>query len=324
MIETIKHLIKGEDIGTQIYDRHNKQVINERRPLKEHLEAELMYFDPIDKLDEKGFVRHELLTESIHMGHVNNKEKSVSKIPGFIKFYDIDMSQFQKEKPEEFRTFNDFFIREIKEGVRPIASPDDPLVVTSAADCRLTVFNSLEETTNLWIKGKKFSFEKLLNYDKELTDHFRNGSVANFRLAPQDYHRYHTPVAGTIEKITTVGGTLYSVKPKAINSEIDVLGENERDIIVINGANGIGKIAFVAIGAERVGRVTTFKKEGDVLKKGDELGYFSYGGSDVLVIFENKVKWDDDLMEKSLNGMETMLHVNERIGVFEFNGPTDF
>jgi len=60
------------------------------------------------------------------------------------------------------------------------------------------------------------------------------------------------------------------------------------------------------------------------LKKGDELGYFSYGGSDVVVIFENKVKWDDDLMEKSLNSMETMLHVNERIGVFEFNGPTDF
>jgi len=323
MIETIKHLIKGEDIGTQIYDRHNKQVINERRPLKEVLEDALMYSDPIDKLDERGLVRHELLTESIHAGHVNNKEKSASKIPGFIKYFEINMSQFQKEKPEEYRTFNDFFIREVKEGVRPVASPDDPLVVTSAADCRLTVFNSLEETKDLWLKGKKFSFEKLLNHDKELTDHFRNGSVANFRLAPQDYHRFHTPVAGTIERITNVGGTLYSVQPKATKSEVDVLGENERDIIVINGANGIGKVAYVAIGAEKVGRVTTLKKEGAVLKKGEEIGYFSYGGSDVVVIFEKKVKWDDDLMEHSLNGMETLLNVNERIGVFEFNGPTD-
>ena len=323
MIQTIKHIIKGEDIGMQIYDRHNKQVINERAPLGEYLEDTLMYSDPIDKIDERGIVRHDLLTESIHMGHVNNKEKSASKIPSFIKFFDIDMNQFQKEKPEEYRTFNDFFIREVKKEKRPIASPDDPLVVTSAADCRLTVFNSLEETTNLWIKGKKFSFEKLLNHDKELTDHFRNGSVANFRLASQDYHRFHTPVAGTIERITNVEGTLYSVEPQAINSKIDVLGENERDIIVINGANGIGKVAFVAIGAERVGRVTTLKKEGAVLKKGDELGYFSYGGSDVVAIFENKVKWDDDLMEHSLNSMETLLNVNERIGVFEFNGPTD-
>jgi len=323
MMQTIKHLVKGEDIGTQIYDRKNKQVINERRPVKEHLEAELMYQKPIDKLDEDGIVRHELLTESIHMGHEKNQEKSAKGIPDFIKFYDIDMTQFQKEKPEDFRTFNDFFIREVKSEKRPIASPNDPNIVTSAADCRLIVFNSLEETKDLWIKGKKFSFEKLLNHDQALTEHFRYGSVANFRLAPQDYHRFHSPVAGTIERITNVGGTLYSVKPKAINSEIDVLGENERDIIVIDGANGIGKVAFVAIGAERVGRVTTLRKEGATLQKGDELGYFSYGGSDVLCIFEKKVKWDQDLMEKSLNGMETMLHVNERIGTFDLNEQAD-
>ena len=322
-MQMIKHIIKGEDIGTQIYDRKNKQVINERRPIKEHLEAEWMYTSPIDKLDEEGIVRHELLTESIHMGHEKNKEKSAKGIPDFIKFYDIDMTQFQKEKPEDFRTFNDFFIREVKAEKRPIASPNDPNVITSAADCRLIVFNSLEETKDLWIKGKKFSFEKLLNHDTTLTEHFRYGSVANFRLSPQDYHRFHSPVAGTIEKITNVGGTCYSVQPKAIKSEVDVLGENERDIIVIDGAHGIGKVAYVAIGAEKVGRVTTLKKEGAVLMKGDELGYFSYGGSDVLVLFEKKVKWDEDLLEKSLNGMDTLLNVNERIGTFDLTEQTD-
>lgn len=315
-MDTLNRIVQHE-VGPKLYDRKTQTVVHERLPLKPWLEVEVMYSRPVDLLDNTGVVRDALVNESIHSGHEYNKESSVKYIPDFIKFYEIDMSQFQKENPSDYKTFNDFFIREVKPGKRPVSDPEDNTVIVSAADCRLVVFNSFEETKDLWIKGKRFSFEKLLNYDKALMEHFREGYVVNFRLAPQDYHRFHSPIAGRIKDIVTVGGTTYSVKTKALESEIDVLGENERDIIVIEGAEGIGKVAYVAIGAERVGRVTSIVKQGDLVKKGDELGFFSYGGSDIVVLFEKKVIWDEDLREYSLQGIETMVWANERIGKFQ-------
>ena len=321
-MQAVKNLINS-DVGPKLYDRKTKQTGNERISRHMYLRMEVMYSRPMDAIDRSNFVRHKLVTESIDYGHRNNQPESVDQIPEFIEFFETDMTQFKREKPEEYKTFNDFFTREIKEGARPVAEPEDNSIVVSAADSRLVVFDSLEESENLWIKGEKFSFEKLLGHDEALANIFRKGVLANFRLAPQDYHRFHTPVAGRIEHIKTLGGTTYSVEPCAIKSDVDVLGDNERDVIVIDAGEN-GKVAFVAIGAMAVGRVTTVIKEGDTVKKGDELGYFSFGGSDVVVLFEKFIKWDDDLKEYSKQGIETLITCNQRIGQYQPKGKTEF
>lgn len=317
-VERVKE-IANSDIGPKLYNREKKKITHERLHLKDQIRFQTLYSRPMDKIDSSNFIRELLVTESIHAGHEYNQPESCKKIPEFIKFFELDMSEFERENIEDYKSFNDFFIREIKSDRRPLAEPDDDSVIVSGADCRLMVFNSLQETTDLWIKGEEFSFEKLLGHDKELTETFRNGVLANFRLCPQDYHRFHTPVSGTIGKITKLPGTTYSVEPCDIKSDIDVLGENEREIIIID-AGKYGKVAFVAIGAKKVGLVTTLVKEGSRVKKGDELGYFSFGGSDVVLMFEKRIKWDDDIREHSVQGIETLLKFNQRIGRFEGEG----
>lgn len=108
--------------------------------------------------------------------------------------------------------FNQFFYRKLKPEARPIESPDDPFRLVSAADCRLMVFKSVSEATRLWIKGRDFSIQKLLG-DSYKADWARydGGSVAIFRLAPQDYHRFHSAVDGKIGKMEYISGEYYTV-----------------------------------------------------------------------------------------------------------------
>ncbi|KAG6788874.1 hypothetical protein POTOM_004952 [Populus tomentosa] len=103
---------------------------------------------------------------------------------------------------------------------------------------------------------------------------------------PKDYHRFHSPVSGTIEKFVKIPGCLYTVNPIAVNSKYcNVFTENKREVSIISTAH-FGKVAFVAIGATMVGSITFSKKAGDHVKKGDEYGYFSFGGSTVICVFE--------------------------------------
>lgn len=109
-------------------------------------------------------------------------------------------------------TFNEFFYRKLKPSARPIESPEDPLRVVSAADCRFMSFESVSEATRLWIKGREFTVKRLLGekYANE-AGRFENGALAIFRLAPQDYHRFHVPVSGRIGEIAEIKGEYYTV-----------------------------------------------------------------------------------------------------------------
>ncbi|KAK3222480.1 hypothetical protein Dsin_009505 [Dipteronia sinensis] len=148
------------------------------------------------------------------------------------------------------------------------------------------------------------------------SDAFVNGTSVTFLLAPQDYHRFHLPVSGTIENFVDIPGSLYTVNPVAVNSKYcNVFTENKRVISIISTAH-FGKVAFVAIGATMVGSITFSKKEGDVVKKGDEFGYFSFGGSTVICIFEkDAIHIDEDLLVNSARSLETLVSVGMRLGV---------
>ncbi|KAK6135369.1 hypothetical protein DH2020_030880 [Rehmannia glutinosa] len=220
----------------------------------------------------------------------------------------MDSAESAKDIPK-------FLALELKPGARPITNVDCDDVAVCAADCRLTAFETAADSMRFWIKGRKFSVQGLLGTEL-CSNAFIDGSLVIFRLAPQDYHRFHVPVSGTIEKFVEIPGCLYTVNPIAVNSKYcNVFTENKRVVSIIS-TKEFGKVAFVAIGATMVGSITFSKKEGDYVKKGDEFGYFSFGGSTVICVFEkDTIKIDDDLLENSSRSLETLVSVGMSLGV---------
>lgn len=324
-VQAFVQRIKRRQLGPVLYDRYNNRLVREKLPIRTWLENGILYSKPIDVIDRTKIIHRFLKNETISSEHSHNTYASAQKIPKFVDFYSIKMEDFVPDNPHSYKTFNDFFIREVVPEKRPISEPDDDAIITSAADCRLYVFPSVSAAHALFIKGKNFNLNNLISKGVKSADRDRAAqnlswmsqdlSMVNFRLSPMDYHRFHSPVSGTIESIYHIDGQYFTVEPKALESDIDVLGENARSVVSIATENN-GRVLFIPIGAEAVGKVVLFVTEGQKVNKGEELGYFDYGGSDIVAVFEQSVLWDDDLDEHSQMSIETLLHCNDRIGQF--------
>lgn len=178
---------------------------------------------------------------------------SARRIREFISFFKINMDEFDPSSPEAYSTFEDFFIRHHKPGSRPIFEPSDTHSAVVVADSRVVVYEQVAESKKIWIKGQDFSITNLV-MDRKLGPKFSDGPVASFRLSPQDYHRYHSPVSGRIKVYRSMPGDYYEVDPLAIRSGVDILTRNARDYVVIE-TEEFGEVLFVAIGAAQVGTV---------------------------------------------------------------------
>ncbi|KAJ6394462.1 hypothetical protein OIU77_023633 [Salix suchowensis] len=297
-----------------VFDRKTKRLVEEVIDKKIVLSMRAIYQSKIGlRLMDKG-AKEILLSISQKQGREMSTTESARDIPKFVEFFKDQINMAEVKYPlEHFKTFNEFFIRELKPGARPIASMERDDVATCAADCRLMAFKSVEDSQRFWIKGRKFSVQGLLG---TYSSAFADGTLVIFRLAPQDYHRFHSPVSGTIEKFVEIPGCLYTVNPIAVNSKYcNVFTENKREVSIISTAH-FGKVAFVAIGATMVGSITFSKKAGDHVKKGDELGYFSFGGSTVICVFEkDAIEIDEDLLANSARSLETLVTVGMKLGV---------
>ncbi|WCJ18618.1 Phosphatidylserine decarboxylase proenzyme 2 [Euphorbia peplus] len=299
-----------------VFDRRTKRLVEELIDGKIVMSMRALYQSKIGLGLMSTGVKQLLHSMSEKQGRKMNSTESAQEIPKFLEFFKDQINLAEVKLPlESFKTFNEFFIRELKPGARPIAFTENDEVAVSAADCRLIAFKNVEESTRFWIKGRKFSIQGLLGKEISSTT-FADGSLVIFRLAPQDYHRFHSPVSGTIEQFVNVSGYLYTVNPIAVNSEYcNVFTDNKRVISIISTAE-FGKVAFVAIGATMVGSITFSRKEGDYVKKGDELGYFSFGGSTVICVFEKgAIKLDEDLLVNSGRSLETLVRVGTSLGV---------
>ncbi|GAU40122.1 hypothetical protein TSUD_389730 [Trifolium subterraneum] len=283
-----------------VYDRKSQRLVEEQIDKKIVLSMRAIYQSKIGLgLMDIG-VKELLQNISEKQGAKMDSLESAADIPKFI---------------ESYKTFNEFFIRELKPGSRPIASADHNNIAVCGADCRLMAFKSVDDSSRFWIKGRKFSVQGLLG--KELcSSAFADGTLVIFRLAPQDYHRFHLPVSGTIEQFVNIPGCLFTVNPIAVNSKYcNVFTENKRVVSIISTVD-FGKVAFVAIGATMVGSINFTKKKGDYVKKGDEFGYFSFGGSTVICVFEkDSIAIDEDLLSNSTRSLETLVTVGMRLGV---------
>ncbi|OJD26915.1 phosphatidylserine decarboxylase [Blastomyces percursus] len=297
-----------------VQDRITGQINEERMSVYVRLGIRLLYKGLKSREMEKKRIRKMLKSLSIKQGKKYDDPASAAQIVPFINFHQLDMSEVLLPL-NEFKSFNEFFYRALKPGARPCSAPNNPKIVVSPADCRSVVFDRVDEATKIWVKGREFSVERLLGkaYPED-AKRYKNGALGIFRLAPQDYHRFHIPVDGVMGTPKTIEGEYYTVNPMAIRSALDVYGENVRIIVPIDSVEH-GRVMVICVGAMMVGSTVITAEGGQKVARGDELGYFKFGGSTLLVLFEpGKVAFDSDLVGNSLGALETLVRVGMSIG----------
>jgi len=297
-----------------VQDRLTGQINEERMSVYVRLGIRLLYKGLKSKDMEKKRIRKLLKGLSFKQGVKFDDPDSASEIKGFIAFHQLDMGEVL-HPIESFKNFNEFFYRELKPNARPCSAPDNPRIIVSPADCRSVVFNRMDVATKIWVKGREFSIERLLGsaYPED-AKRYTNGSLGIFRLAPQDYHRFHIPVDGVMGEPKLIAGEYYTVNPMAIRSALDVYGENIRVVIPIDSVQH-GRVMVVCVGAMMVGSTVITRKAGDHVKRAEELGYFKFGGSTILTLFEEgTMQFDDDLVDNSNTALETLIRVGMSIG----------
>jgi phosphatidylserine decarboxylase len=231
-------------------------------------------------------------------------------IKPFIRAYHIDASEFL-DPVDSFASFNDFFIRHLKPECRPVASGNDVAILP--ADARYLVFQNIEKAEGFWIKGKKFSLRDLLQ-DEELAAQYTQGAMVIARLCPVDYHRFHFPCQCTPSKARLMNGPLFSVNPMALMRNIKILSENKRMITSLKTRN-FGNVQYIEVGATHVGSIHQTYIPGESYAKGEEKGYFSFGGSCLILLFEpGKIAFDQDLIDTSMKKMEVRGLLGQSLG----------
>lgn len=295
-----------------VRDRYSGRLIEEKIPTYIRLGLRLVYQSlGSNKTVETKMARQLLQYMTVKEGKKFNDPSSVKFIRQFVNYFKINLDEVLLSI-SQFKTFNDFFYRKLKPDARPLAS-SDPLVATSPADCRITVFQSISEATRLWIKGTNFSIANLLK-DQSMARYFDGGSLLVCRLAPQDYHRFHCPVDGIMEIIIRIPGAYYTVNPMAVRQNLDVFTENSRVVSYIY-SDHFGKVAYIAIGAMMVGSIEYTCKEGQRMSRGDEIGYFAFGGSTIVLVFSKDViTLNEDLIANSGEQLETWIRCGDSIG----------
>jgi len=222
------------------------------------------------------------------------------KIEPFIARYGVDAREFACP-PETFATFNEFFFRRLRADARPVYARTNTAVFP--ADGRHLGFQNFAEAGGIFVKGQKFDLRELLQ-DAGLAARFASGSLVISRLCPVDYHRFHFPVGGVADAPRLINGPLYSVNPLAVRRNIHIFSENRRWLGRIRSPD-FGEVWMLEIGATCVGAVEYTFQAGQTVNKGAEKGFFKFGGSSVITLFEpGRVQLDADLVEHSRQGRE--------------------
>lgn len=178
---------------------------------------------------------------------------TTSLIKVFIKQFKIDMSEAEHESPEAYKTFNEFFTRPLKAGIRPVCEEENSLIFP--VDGAISQFGKIEKDQIFQAKGHHYSAQALLGGDEELGKQFVDGDFMTIYLAPKDYHRIHMPMAGELEQMIYVPGDLFSVNPLTAENVPGLFARNERVVAIFNSPQG--KFAMVLVGATIVASIET-------------------------------------------------------------------
>lgn len=224
-------------------------------------------------------------------------------VPIFIKQNQVDMTGYKKQK---FQSFNDFFTRKRLDNKVDMNSES----LISPCDAYLTVY-PINKNSIYRIKHTDYRLKQLLE-DETLAHRYAGGVCMMFRLTPKHYHRYCYICDCTIEKTKRIEGKLHCVRPVAYNA-VPVFVENSREYTVIN-SNEWGKVVQMEVGALLVGKIKNYPIKTKAFK-GEEKGYFEFGGSTIIVLIEKgRIKLNKNILEKSRIGEETDVRLGMKIG----------
>lgn len=227
----------------------------------------------------------------------------------FIGRYGVDMSEALESDPAAYPSFNAFFTRALKPGLRPVDS--DESVMVSPVDGAISQLGHISNDRVFQAKGQSFSLNELLGGNQQRAQTFEDGEFATIYLSPKDYHRIHMPLAGTLREMIYIPGKLFSVNPTTAENVPNLFARNERVACIFD--TEAGPMAFVLVGAMIVGSVETTwagvvapgtrqvnLTRYDGLKtpirfeKGEEMGRFRLGSTVIMVMPKGAVSWNSD------------------------------
>ena len=234
-----------------------------------------------------------------------NSRLSKRQIQPFIQNHHIDMSQYEKQ---DYRCYNDFFTRQIKKEARPICH--DHYALIAPADSKLTYYR-IGEDTKLWIKDTMYSLSDLLG-NHELAQQYDGGTCLVFRLSVDDYHRYCFIDDGSKEEDVYIKGVFHTVNPIA-NDYYPIYKQNSRSYSLLHTLH-FDDVIYMEVGAMMVGKIVNHSL--DSFCRGDEKGYFEFGGSTIVVLLKKDiVEIDEDIVSHSIHHDETRVLMGEKIGM---------
>jgi phosphatidylserine decarboxylase len=275
----------------------------------------LAYGNPIGRLAVWLLVRRAIFSR--WYGWKMNWRSSALRVLPFIAQYNVDVDEFAKSA-FDYKTFNEFFYRALKPESRPIAP--GARVAVFPADGRHLAFPDVDAAAGFYAKGRKFTLAELLGEadrpeaERPLARQFAGGAMLISRLCPVDYHRFHFPVDGVPGETRRINGWLYSVHPIALLRNVGYLTQNKRDLTLIDSPE-FGAVAMLEIGATNVGSIRQGFIPGRAARKGDEKGFFAFGGSCVITLFtRGRIRFDADLADQSAQGIETYARLGDRLG----------
>jgi phosphatidylserine decarboxylase len=256
------------------------------------------YGNPLGSLALAAFIKRPFF--SAWYGRRMDQSDSASRIAPFLEKYGLDSGEFA-DSVASYASFNEFFFRKLKPDARPI--DPDPGTAVFPADGRHFGFPNAEEIRHVFVKGQRFQLAELLG-DAALAARYRTGTLILSRLCPVDYHRFHFPVAGKPGPAREMAGPLFSVSPIALRKRIDYLWTNKRSLALLETTD-FGTVLLLEIGATCVGTIRQTFAPGSAVAKGGEKGFFAFGGSSTITLFEpGKVTLADDLLDQSACGTE--------------------
>lgn len=266
------------------------------------------YGNPLGAISLEGFVKRPFF--SAWYGRRMSTPESASRVAPFIAKYGLDPQDFA-EPAGAYRSFNEFFYRKLQPSARPIDADENSVVFP--ADGRHLGFQRASAIEGVFVKGQRFDLARLLG-DEALAARYADGSLVLSRLCPVDYHRFHFPAAGVPGETRLIEGPLYSVNPIALRKRLAYLWTNKRTITELR-TERFGTVLCLEIGATCVGTIRQTFTPGQPVRKGDEKGYFAFGGSSTLTIFEpGAVRLDTDLLENSARQTELYARIGSRMG----------
>lgn len=288
-----------------LYNRRTKQL--ESEAVYEQRVMELLYGTRLGFWLTEAVLKHRWVTEAY--ARRMHGPSSRAKIKPFIEQFNVNTDELVRPV-ESFTCFNEFFIRQLKPTARPIDRKPSHLI--SPADSRLIAY-PIQQSTVVPVKGRAFTIAELLR-DEALAKQYEHGLCLIFRLAPVDYHRFGYIDDGEQGAVRVINGFYRSVNPLALWKGLNIFPENQRELCVLHTRN-FGDVLHVDVGATSVGRIIQHQRAGGAMRRGNEKGYFEFGGSTSILLFQaGRMRLDEDIAKYSAQGIETIVRYGERVG----------